>query len=40
MVYRYRINPAARWSDGSEVTAEDYVASYNLWMDPTILFPS
>lgn len=40
MIYRFRLNPAARWSDGSEVTAEDYVASYKLWMDPTILFPS
>lgn len=40
MTYRFRINPAARWSDGSPVTAEDYIASYRLWMDPTILFPS
>ncbi|MGE3163942.1 MAG: ABC transporter substrate-binding protein [Planctomycetota bacterium] len=40
MTYRFRLNPAARWSDGSEVTADDYVASYKLWMDPTVLFPS
>jgi len=40
MVYRFRINPRARWSDGTEVTAADYVATYRLWMDPTILFPS
>jgi len=40
MVYRFRLNPKARWSDGSEVTSEDYIASHRLWMDPTILFPS
>ena len=40
MTYRFRLNPKARWSDGSEVTAEDYVESHRLWMDPTILFPS
>lgn len=40
MTYQFRINPKAKWSDGTPVTAEDYVASYNLWLDPTILFPS
>lgn len=40
MSYRFRIDPRARWSDGSEVTAEDVVASFNLRMDPTTLDPS
>lgn len=40
MTYRFRINPAARFSDGEEVTAEDVIASFNLHMDETILFPS
>ncbi|MFN7972363.1 MAG: ABC transporter substrate-binding protein [Acidobacteriota bacterium] len=40
MTYRYRINPAARWSDGSEVTSDDVVASYKLRMDPGLLDPS
>lgn len=39
-VYRYRLNPKARFSDGSEVTAQDVVASYKLLMDPTLLDPS
>jgi microcin C transport system substrate-binding protein len=38
--YRYRINPRARWSDGSEVTADDVVASWKLRVDPGILDPS
>ena len=40
MTYRFRINPQARFADGSEVTAEDFVASYQLRMDPTLLDPS
>ncbi|MDF1797935.1 MAG: ABC transporter substrate-binding protein [Planctomycetota bacterium] len=39
-VYTFRINPAARWSDGSEVTANDVVASWKLRMDPKCLDPS
>lgn len=38
--YRFRINPAARWADGSEVTAADVVATYKLRMDPKCRFPS
>ncbi|MBI4582453.1 MAG: ABC transporter substrate-binding protein [Planctomycetes bacterium] len=38
--YRFRLNPAARWSDGKEVTAQDVVASFKLRMDPTLLDPS
>jgi len=40
MTYRYRINPDARWSDGTEVTAEDYVATWKLKTDETTLSPS
>ena len=38
--YTYRLNPAARWNDGKELTAHDVVATYNLRMDDRILFPS
>lgn len=38
--YRFRINPAAKWSDGKPVTAADVVATYKLYMDPTALMPS
>ena len=38
--YTYRINPAARFSDGSEVTAADVVASWQLRVDPKTLDPS
>jgi microcin C transport system substrate-binding protein len=40
MTYRFRINPKARWNDGSEVTAADVVASFKLRMDPTLLDPA
>ena len=30
LTYRFRINPAARWNDGSEVAAADYVATWKL----------
>lgn len=38
--YRFRINPEARWSDGSEVTSADVVATWKLLVDPTLLYPS
>ena len=38
--YTYRINPKARFNDGTEVTAEDVVASFALRMDPKCLDPS
>ena len=38
--YTYRINPEARFSDGSEVTAADVVASWKLRVDPKTLDPS
>ncbi|QDU62939.1 Oligopeptide-binding protein AppA precursor [Planctomycetes bacterium Pan216] len=40
MTYRFRIDPRARWSDGTPVTAEDVVATYKLGMDDTTLDPS
>lgn len=40
MTYWYRINPDARWSDGSEVTAHDIHATWKLRTDPTLLEPS
>ena len=38
-IYRFRLNPAARWSDGEEVTADDIVATWKLAMDPELLDP-
>jgi microcin C transport system substrate-binding protein len=38
--YTFRLNPEARFSDGSEVTADDVVASFKLRMDPTCRDPS
>ena len=38
--YRFRINPKARWSDGTEVTSADVVATFKLRTDPTTLEPS
>ena len=38
-IYRFRINPDARWSDGRRVTAEDVVSTWFLRMDETILSP-
>lgn len=40
MHYFFRINPDARFSDGSEVTADDVITTYDLHMDETILQPS
>lgn len=40
MQFWFRINPDARWSDGMPVTADDVIATYDLHMDETILFPS
>jgi microcin C transport system substrate-binding protein len=38
--YMFRINPEARWSDGSEVTTADVIATWKLRMDPTAREPS
>ncbi|MBM3328416.1 MAG: ABC transporter substrate-binding protein [Calditrichaeota bacterium] len=37
--YWFRINPRARFSDGSRVTARDVVATWKLQIDPGILAP-
>ena len=39
LTYRFRMNPKARFSDGTPVTAADVVASYDFRMDPTIQDP-
>ena len=40
MQFWFRINPKARFSDGTEVTSADVVATWDLHMDETILEPS
>lgn len=37
--FRFRINPAARWSDGREVTAQDVVETFRLRADPAMQDP-
>lgn len=36
-VYRFRINPNARWADGKPVTTEDVIATWKLAIDPGLL---
>lgn len=38
--YRFRINPQAKWHDGSPITAHDVVATWKLLTNPDIRFPS
>lgn len=38
--FYFRIDPRARFWDGKRVTAKDFVATWKLVMDPTILSPS
>lgn len=40
MTYRFRLNPNARFSDGTPVTAEDVVASFDFMMDKGLNDPS
>src|SRR6185295_13279294 len=40
MTYRFRINPNARFSDGTPVTSEDVVSSYDFFMDKTLQDPT
>jgi microcin C transport system substrate-binding protein len=40
MTYRFRINPNARFSDGTPVTSDDVVATYDLLVDNTLQDPS
>ena len=37
--YRFRINPNARWSDGTPVTADDVVATWSFYMDVGLQSP-
>ncbi|MBI83645.1 MAG: hypothetical protein CMJ81_10655 [Planctomycetaceae bacterium] len=39
MTFTFRINPKAHWSDGKAVTAEDFIATYRLIADDTLLAP-
>ena len=39
MTFWYRIDPAARWSDGMPVTSDDIIASWKLRCDSGILAP-
>jgi microcin C transport system substrate-binding protein len=39
-LYRYRINPNARWADGQPVTADDVVATWEFMMDKGLQSPS
>jgi microcin C transport system substrate-binding protein len=39
MTYRFRINPNARFSDGTPVTSDDVVASYDFTVDKTVQDP-
>ena len=40
MLFKFRINPDARWWDGKPVTSDDVIATWDLRMDETILSPS
>src|SRR5262245_24826973 len=40
MTFRFRLNPNARFSDGTAVTAEDVVASWKLHADKTLNEPA
>jgi microcin C transport system substrate-binding protein len=39
MTYRFRINPNARFSDGTPVTSDDVIATYDLMLDKTTQAP-
>jgi len=39
MQFSFRLNPRAHWSDGRPVTAEDFIATYRLIADDTLLDP-
>lgn len=38
-VFRFKLNPAARWSDGKPVCPEDVIATFKLLQDETLLDP-
>jgi microcin C transport system substrate-binding protein len=39
LTFSFRINPDARWADGMPVTSQDFIATFNLLADTTILQP-
>ena len=39
MTFRFRIDPRAHWSDGKPVVAQDWVATYRLINDDTLIDP-
>ncbi len=39
MTFRFRIDPRARWSDGKPVVADDWIATYRLVNDDTLIDP-
>jgi microcin C transport system substrate-binding protein len=39
MTFRFRINPKSYWSDGKPVVAQDWVATYRLLNDDTLIDP-
>src|SRR5262249_31095368 len=40
LTYRFRLNPNARFSDGTPVTTEDVVASYDFFMNKSVQDPT
>ena len=40
LVYRFELRESARWSDGSEVRAEHFVAAYRVAVDPATVSPA
>ena len=38
-VFRFKLNPAAKWSDGKPVRPEDIIATFKLLQDETLLDP-
>jgi microcin C transport system substrate-binding protein len=39
VTFTFRLNPDARWADGMPVTSQDFISTYNLLADTTILQP-
>lgn len=37
LLFKFRINPNARWADGKPVIADDYLATFKLLLDPGLL---
>ncbi len=40
LTYSFRINPNARWADGSPVTSDDVIATHDLLVDDTLAEPA